>query len=123
MKETWEKKAQELVQQIQKALDARDFQKALELNGDLLSIAEQTGQIDQATSSRLRMDLVTEMIKAIQHEPVREKVTLSLPQDVLKGLRIAAAETSKEMSEIVAEALRRELKKYPHASGALRKSE
>ena len=123
MKETWEKKAQELVEQIQKAIEARDFQKALELNGDLLSIAEQTGQIDQATSSRLRMDLVTEMIKAIQHEPVREKVTLSLPQDVLKGLRIAAAETSKEMSEIVAEALRRELKKYPHASGALRKSE
>ena len=123
MKETWEKKAQELVQQIQKAIEAQDFQKALELNGDLLSIAEQTGQIDQATSSRLRMDLVTEMIKAIQHEPVREKVTLSLPQDVLKGLRIAAAETSKEMSEIVAEALRRELKKYPHASGALRKSE
>jgi hypothetical protein len=121
--ETWEKKAQELVQQIQKAIDARNFQKALELNGDLLSIAEQTGQIDQATSSQLRMDLVTEMIKAIQHEPVREKVTLSLPQDVLKSLRIAAAETSKEMSEIVAEALRRELKKYPHASGALRKSE
>lgn len=123
MKETWEKKAQELVQQIQKAIEAQNFQKALELNGDLLSIAEQTGQIDQATSSRLRMDLVTEMIKAIQHEPVREKVTLSLPQDVLKGLRIAAAETSKEMSEIVAEALRRELKKYPHASGALRKFE
>lgn len=123
MKETWEKKAQELVQQIQKAIEAQNFQKALELNGDLLSIAEQTGQIDQATSSRLRMDLVTEMIKAIQHEPVREKVTLSLPQDVLKSLRIAAAETSKEMSEIVAEALRRELKKYPHASGALRKFE
>jgi ribosomal 50S subunit-associated protein YjgA (DUF615 family) len=123
VKETWEKKAQELVQQIQKAIEAQNFQKALELNGDLLSIAEQTGQIDQATSSRLRMDLVTEMIKAIQHEPVREKVTLSLPQDVLKGLRIAAAETSKEMSEIVAEALRRELKKYPHASGALRKFE
>ena len=123
MKETWEKKAQDLVQQIQKAVEARDFQKALELNGALLSIAEQTGQIDQSTSRRLRMDLVTEMIKAIQHQPIREKVTLSLPQDVLKGLRIAAAETSKEMSEIVAEALRRELKKYPHASDALRKTE
>ena len=123
MKETWERKAQELVQLIQKAIEARDFQKALELNGDLLSIAEQTGQIDQSTSRRLRMDLVTEMIKGIQHQPIREKVTLSLPQDVLKGLRIAAAETSKEMSEIVAEALRRELKKYPHASDALRKTD
>lgn|GEM_PF-5607935 len=123
MKETWEKKAQELVQQIQKAIEAQDFQKALELNGDLLSIAEQTGQIDQSTSRRLRMDLVTEMIKSIQLQPIREKVTLSLPQDVLRGLRIAAAETSKEMSEIVAEALRRELKKYPHASDALRKTE
>jgi len=123
VKETWEKKAQELVQQIQKAIEAQDFQKALELNGDLLSIAEQTGQIDQSTSRRLRMDLVTEMIKSIQLQPIREKVTLSLPQDVLRGLRIAAAETSKEMSEIVAEALRRELKKYPHASDALRKTE
>ena len=123
MKETWERKAQELVQQIQKAIEAQDFQKALELNGDLLSIAEETGQIDQSTSRRLRMDLVTEMIKAIQVQPIREKVTLSLPQDVLRGLRIAAAETSKEMSEIVTEALRRELKKYPHASDALRKTE
>jgi hypothetical protein len=123
VKETWEKKAQELVQQIQKAIEAQNFQKALELNGDLLSIAEQTGQIDQSTSRRLRMDLVTEIIKSIQLQTIREKVTLSLPQDVLRGLRIAAAETSKEMSEIVAEALRRELKKYPHASDALRKTE
>jgi len=46
-----------------------------------------------------------------------------LPQDILKALRIAAAETSKEMSEIVTEALQKELKKYTHASDALRKTE
>lgn len=123
VKETWEKQAQELVQEIQKAVEAKNFQRALELNGDLLTLAERNGQIDEATSRRLRMDLVTSMIQAAQHEPVREKVTLSLPQDILKALRIAAAETTKEMSEIVAEALRRELKKYPHASDALRKIE
>ena len=123
VKEGWEKQAQNFVQEIQKAVEAKNFQKALELNGDLLTLAERNGQIDEATSRRLRMDLVTSMIQAAQHEPVREKVTLSLPQDILKALRIAAAETSKEMSEIVSESLRRELKKYPHASDALRKTE
>ncbi len=123
VKETWEKQAQNLVQEIQKAVEAKNFQRALELNGELLTLAERNGQIDEATSSRLRMDLVTSMIQAAQHEPAREKVTLSLPQDILRALRIAAAETNKEMSEIVSESLRRELKKYPHASDALRKIE
>jgi hypothetical protein len=121
--ETWEKQAQKIVREIQSAVEAKNFQKALELNGDLLTLAERNGQIDEATSRRLRMDLVTSMIQAAQHEPIREKVTLSLPQDVLKALRIAAAETKKEMSEIVSESLRRQLKKYPHASDALRKTE
>jgi len=118
-----EEQGKELLQQIQKAVESGNSKRASELYGDLISLAERTGQIDQTTSRRLRMDLVTEMIKAIQYEPIREKVTLSLPQDILKALRIAAAETSKEMSEIVTEALRKELKKYTHASDALRKTE
>src|SRR5262245_18108315 len=116
-----EEQGKALLAQIQKAVESGDSRRAANLYGDLITLAERTGQIDQTTSRRLRMDLVTEMIKVIQNEPIREKVTLSLPQDVLKALRIAAAETSKEMSEIVADALHNELKKYVHASDALRK--
>jgi len=120
--QSWQQQAEELQQLIQKALESSDFMRALELNGDLISLAERTGQIDQATSRRLRMDLVTSMIQAAQHEPIRGKVTLSLPQDILKALRIAAAESNEEMSEIVAEALKEKLKGYDHASHALRKT-
>ena len=122
-RKSWEQQAEGLQQQIAKALESRDFMRALKLNGDLISLAERTGQIDEATSRRLRLDLVTAMIQAARHEPIREKVTLSLPQEILTALRIAAAESSEEMSEIVTEALKEKLKGYDHAAHALRKTE
>src|SRR5262245_31705329 len=108
-KKSWEQQAEEIQEQIAKAHQNRDYMRALKLNGDLISLAERTGQIDGPTSRRLRMELVTSMIHAAQHEPIREKVTLSLPQHILTALRIAAAESSKEMSAIVTEALQEEL--------------
>lgn len=122
-KKSWEQQVEEIQQQIAKAHQNRDYMRALKLNGDLISLAERTGQIDGPTSRRLRMELVTSMVQAAQHEPIREKVTLSLPQDILIALRIAAAESSKEMSAIVTEALQAGLKKYTQASNALSKAD
>lgn len=113
--------AGEMLKGIQEAVASGDSQRAAELFGDLITLAEKSGEIDQATSRKLRLDLVATMIQAIPQE-TREKVTLSLPQDVLKALRLAGAEAGKEMSEIVSAALRQELKKYHHASQALRKT-
>ena len=123
MDESLKKRAEELVQEIQKAVQDRDFQKAFRLNGELITVSERLGQIDETTSRRLRMDLATAMIRAMQYEPIKEKVTLSLPQEILRALRIAAGEAGKEMSTIVTEALQVELQKYTLASSALRKSQ
>ena len=115
-------RAEALMKRWQQALDAGESQKAAELCGEMITFAEQSGEIDHAKSVQMRLELAATMIRSAP-EP-RGKVTLSLPGDVLKALRLAAAETGKEMSEIASNALRHELelKKYRHASLALRKT-
>jgi hypothetical protein len=112
---------EEFMKLIQEAVDAGDASKAAELYSEMLTIAEKTGQIDRATSQRIRLDLAAQMIRSAPAS-AREKVTLSLPEDVLQALRLASAESGKEMSQVVSEALRTELVKYTHASQALRKA-
>lgn len=113
----------DILKQLHKALEAGDPEKAIERVGDLITLGVRRGEIDQATSQRMRLELCAEMIKATSRGPAREKVTLSLPTDVLRALRLAGAESNKDMSEVVTEALRKELKleKYPHASQVLLK--
>ena len=110
-----------ILKRFHKALEAGDPEKAAARVGQLIELDEKRGKIDRDSARRLRLDLVTHMMKVATRGPSRDKVTLSLPTDVLRALRLASAESDKEMSELVSEALRKELKKYPHAMQALGK--
>ena len=107
---------------IQKANEAGDVEKALSLLGDMIGAAERTGELTRDAGAQLRIQVATQMIKALHVGNTREKVTLSLRTNVITALRLASAESGKDMSDVVSEALEVELQKYSHAAQALTKS-
>lgn len=107
---------------IAKAFDEGEIQRALELTGDALTAGEASGEITKADADRMRFEIAKKMIQAASVLPTREKVTLSLRSDFLKALRLASAESGKDMSEIVTDSLKVELQKYEHSRQALHKS-
>jgi hypothetical protein len=110
-----------LQREIRKQFDAGDFIKGLDLAGELVTLLQERGDMPLQEANRTRLEIATKMISAIHGEIPREKVTLSLRADVSKALRLASAETGKDMSEIVTDALVQELRKYEYARQALQK--
>jgi hypothetical protein len=110
----------ELIKLFNEAMSRNDADRAAELYSEMITIAERTGEIDHAKAVKMRLDMATHMIRHAERDP-REKVTLSLRRDVLRALRLASAESNKDMSEIVTEGFMKVLKDYPHASSALLK--
>jgi len=106
---------------LQKAMEDHDVNKIAELQGELITDTLERGEIDDAQARKMRLELAAAVIQLLPYE-TREKVTLSLPTEVLKALRLASAETKKDMSQIVSEALAKELLNYEHARLALRKT-
>ena len=113
---------EKIQKQIAKAFAEGDIQRGIELAGDLLTAGEASGEITKVDADRMRLELATKMIQAGNVAPTREKVTLSLRSDFLKALRLASAESGKDMSEIVTDSLKVELQKYEHSRQALSKS-
>jgi len=114
-------KTMALYKQWQEAMEAHDVNKIAELQGELITEALQRGEIDDAQARKMRLDLAAAVIQLLPYD-TREKVTLSLPTEILKALRLASAESKKDMSQIVSEALAKELLNYEHARLALRKT-
>jgi hypothetical protein len=110
----------QFLQEVQKAVEAGDSQRVGELFNELIGEGERTGAVDATAARKLRLDAAT-LLVSMAPLAARQKVTLSLPDDVLQALRLASAESGKEMSLVVSDALRTELQKYQHASQALRK--
>lgn len=113
-------RSEQILKQVQDAMSKGNAEKAAEILSDMLILAEKKGDIDHATHVKMRLELAALMMRHGQINP-REKVTLSLPSDIVRALRLAAAETNEEMSEITANALRVHLKSYPLAASTLRK--
>lgn len=111
-----------LQREIRELFDVGDVIQGLDVAGELVTLLQERGDMPSQEANRVRLEIATKMISAIHGEIPREKMTLSLRADVSKALRLASAESGKDMSEIVTEALGQELKKYEHARQVLLKS-
>lgn len=107
--------------ELQKAIEASDSHRVGELFNDLITQGVRTGAVDEAAARRMRIEAAALLVR-MAPATSRQKVTLSLPDDVLQALRLASAESGKEMSLIVSEALGVELSRYHHAAQALRRT-
>lgn len=106
---------------VQQAIEASDSRRVGELFNELIASGVQTGAVDEAAARQMRIEAAVLLVR-MAPATTRQKVTLSLPDDVLQALRLASAESGKEMSLIVSDALKSELKNYHHAAQALKRN-
>lgn len=112
---------EQFLQEVEEAIAAGDSQRVGDLFNKLISEGQRTGAVDDAAARTMRLEAAALLMRMAPLES-RQKVTLSLPDGVLRALKIASAESGEEMSAIVSEALETALQKYTHASQSLRKN-